>query len=119
MAYDKEAARQKRKSRIRRKVNGTAEKPRLSVYRSTRHMVLQAIDDVAGHTLVSVHTVEKDLKAKFKNNNITVAGEAAAVMAQRAKAKGISSMVFDRNGFAYHGRIRKIAESLRENGIRI
>ncbi len=119
MIYNKEAARQKRKNRIRKKVSGTAEQPRLSVYRSNRYMVLQAIDDVAGHTVVSVHTLEKELKAKLKNNNITTAGEAAAVMAQRAKASGISSMVFDRNGFAYHGRVKKVAESLRENGIKI
>lgn len=119
MINSKEAARQKRKVRIRKKLSGTAEKPRLSVYRSNRHMVLQAIDDVSGRTLVSVHTLEKELKAKFKNNNMVTASEAAVVMAQRAKAGGIGSMVFDRNGFAYHGRIRKVAESLRENGIKI
>ncbi|GMT41622.1 MAG: 50S ribosomal protein L18 [bacterium] len=119
MIFEKRAARLKRKIRIRKKVQGTAERPRLNVFRSNRHLVVQAIDDIAGHTLVSVNTVVKDLKDKMKNNNMAAAREAGTVMAQRAKEKGIDSMVFDRNGYAYHGRIKQIAESLRGNGIHI
>jgi large subunit ribosomal protein L18 len=111
--------REKRKFRIRKNLSGTAEKPRLSVFRSNRHFTVQAIDDVAGRTLVSVNTVEKELKGSIKNNNKKAAVEVATIFAERAKEKKITKMVFDRNGYVYHGRVKQIAESLRKNGIQI
>ena len=119
MSSASKAAREKRKFRIRKKISGTSERPRLVVYRSNKHFFLQAIDDLAGKTVVSASTLEKGLKEKLKGNNITVAGQVAVVLSERAKEKGINAMVFDRNGYAYHGRIKKIAESMRENGIQI
>lgn len=119
MSTDKKVAKQKRKFRIRKKISGTSQRPRLSVYRSNRHLILQAIDDTAGHTLVFVSSIEKQLREKMKGNNMAVAEQVAAIFAERAKEKGIKSMVFDRNGLAYHGRVKKIAENLRENGIEI
>jgi large subunit ribosomal protein L18 len=115
----KRALRAKRRFIIRKKVNGTAERPRLAVFRSNKHFALQVIDDVAGVTLASVFTHEKALKGKFKSNNKATAKEAATILAQRAKKKGISKMVFDRSGYAYHGRVQQIADSMRENGIQI
>lgn len=112
-------ARQKRKFSIRKKIIGSAERPRLSVFKSNRHFTLQAIDDVSGKTVVSVHTLEKGLKGKTKYSNLKGAKEAAAILAGRAKEKGIKQMVFDRNGYLYHGKVKQIAESLRENGIQI
>ena len=111
--------REKRKFRIRKRISGTAARPRLTVYRSNRHFTIQAIDDVAGKTLVSVNTVEKTIAATIKANNKKAAVEIAAIFAERAKEKGITTLVFDRNGYVYHGRVKQIAESLRENGIQI
>jgi large subunit ribosomal protein L18 len=111
--------RDRRKTRIRKKVKGTSERPRLSVFRSNRHLVLQAVDDVSGKTIVSAQTVEKELQGRFAGNNMEAATGLAATLAERAKAKGITKMVFDRSGYAYHGRVKKVAESLRENGITI
>jgi large subunit ribosomal protein L18 len=111
--------RQKRRFRIRKKVMGTAERPRLAVFRSNKHLALQVIDDQKGATLASVFTHEKALKGKFKGNNKAAAKEAATILAQRAKKKGITKMVFDRSGYAYHGRVQQIADSMRENGIQI
>ncbi len=111
--------RKRRKIRIRKDLSGTAERPRLSVFRSNKNLSLQVIDDVAGKTIVSAQTIEKDLKVKFSKNNQETASGLASVLAERAKDKGISKMVFDRNGYAYHGNVKKVAESLRENGITI
>lgn len=116
---EKSRLRERRKFRIRKNVLGTAERPRLSITRSNKHFSLQVIDDAIGQTLVSAFTVEKELKAKFKNNNVEAAKQLAAILAERAKAKGITKMVFDRNGYRYHGRVKQIAESLREHGIQI
>jgi len=111
--------RDRRKFRIRKKLSGTSSRPRLTVTRSNKHLSLQAVDDVAGNTLVSAQTVEKDVKSKLLNNNKGVAVGLAVLFAERAKAKGITEMVFDRNGYAYHGRIKTIADKLREDGIKI
>jgi len=119
MIKGKIANKLKRKARIRKKVSGSALRPRLSVFKSNRHFILQVIDDNAGNTLVSASTLEKELRDKVKNNNIPTAERIALAVAERAKAKGISKMVFDRNGNAYHGKMKKIADSLRENGIQI
>ncbi len=119
MSANKITARKKRKFRIRKKISGTGQRPRLNVFKSNRNFILQVIDDVTGRTLVSAHSEEKDLKGKIKKNNMKGAKEIGLVLAERAKSKGITQMVFDRNGYPYHGRIKQIAESLRENGIRI
>ncbi len=116
---EKSRLRERRKFRIRKTVIGTAQRPRLTVTRSNKHFSLQVIDDSVGNTLVSAFTVEKELKGKFKGNNLEAAKQIAGVLAERAKAKGITTMVFDRNGYRYHGRIKQIAESLREHGIQI
>ena len=109
----------KRKFRIRKKVSGTAERPRLSVFKSNKNFTIQAIDDAAGKTLVSISTMEKDVSGQVKGINMDSAAKVAGILAERAKEKGISKMVFDRNGNVYHGRVKQIAESLRENGIEI
>lgn len=119
MSTATEIARHKRKVRIRKKISGTGERPRLTVFRSNRHLTLQAIDDLTGRTLVFVSSVEKQIREKVKGNNIDAAKQAAALFAERAKKKGIKTMVFDRNGYVYHGRVKQVAESLRENGIKI
>lgn len=119
MEKKKVLLRKKRKFRVRKKISGTSDRPRLSVFRSNRHMSLQVIDDIAGKTLVSAQTVEKELKSRFESNNIQTAAALATILAERAKARGISTMVFDRNGYAYHGRVKQIAESLRKYGIKI
>lgn len=119
MSTATEIARRKRKVRIRKKISGTGERPRLTVFRSNRHLTIQAIDDSTGRTLVFVSSVEKLVREKVKNNNMDAAKQAGVIFAERAKKKGIKNMVFDRNGYVYHGRIKQVAESLRENGIKI
>jgi len=117
--HEKKDLRLKRKFRIRKKIRGSAIRPRITVFKSNKHFTLQVIDDDAGITIASANSVEKDLRPKFKSNNMKTASELAAIVAERAKSKGITKMVFDRNGYVYHGRVKKIAESLRENGIEI
>lgn len=114
------AARLKRKSRVRKKVKGTAEKPRLNVFRSNKHMYVQVIDDVAGKTLVAASTLSEEIKVKTpeEGGKKSYAKEVGLLIAQKAKAQGIESVVFDRNGFLYHGRIRAIAEGAREGGLK-
>jgi large subunit ribosomal protein L18 len=101
--------------RIRRKVHGTAERPRLAVYRSLKHIAVQVIDDVAGRTLVAASSVEKDNKAT--GGNVAGAKAIGKLVAERAKEKGIQKVVFDRGGYLYHGRIRALAEAAREAGL--
>ena len=110
----KAALREKRKKRIRKKVSGTAERPRLSVFRSTRHVYAQVIDDVKGVTLASVHSYKKGATG---NANKAVCSELGKKLAESCKAKNISAVVFDKNGFAYHGRIQALAEGAREGGL--
>lgn len=105
MIYNKKVKRIRRHQRVRAKVAGTAERPRLSVFRSNRRVCLQAIDDGAGKTLIAASAAEAEV--------------AAADMAKKAQAGGIKAMVFDRGGFLYHGRVKKVAEILREAGIKI
>lgn len=115
---DREAARRKRHARIRRKVVGTPERPRLNVFRSLQHIYVQIIDDWAGHTLVSASTVDSELKEKAgglsKTEQARLVGEAAA---ERALEKGIKRVVFDRGGYKHHGRVRALAEAAREKGL--
>ena len=113
---DAKAARLKRHQRIRGKISGTAERPRLSVYRSENHIVAQIIDDVAGVTLCAASSHEKDFAAKGSNcEGATLVGK---TLAERAVAKGIEEVVFDRGGYVYHGRVQALAEGAREGGLK-
>jgi large subunit ribosomal protein L18 len=112
-------SREKRKARIRRKVSGTSDRPRLTVYKSLKHMYAQLVDDVSGKTLVSVGTTSKALKDDVKDDDKTAAAKkVGAALARAAKEKGIEAVVFDRNGFDYHGRIQAVAAAAREAGLK-
>jgi len=111
-------ARIKRKARIRKKIRGNAERPRLSVFRSARHIYAQVIDDRAGATLVSASSVEPTFKEKAKFESKRAAATfIGQLVAQRAIEKGIKQVVFDRNGFLYHGRIKAVSDGAREAGL--
>ena len=110
--------REKKHMRIRNRFSGTAERPRLAVFRSNNHMYAQIIDDTVGNTLVSASTLEKEIKAELnKTNDIEAAAYIGKVIAKRAIDKGITEVVFDRGGFLYHGRIEALAEAAREAGL--
>jgi large subunit ribosomal protein L18 len=114
----KVTSREKRKARIRRKISGTAARPRLTVYRSLKHMYAQLVDDVAGMTLVSVGTTTKALKSEVaEDDKAAAAKKVGTALAKAALAKGITAVVFDRNGFDYHGRVAAIAAGAREGGL--
>lgn len=108
----------KRKKRIRQKVSGTTGRPRMSVFRSTKHIYAQIIDDISGETLVSASTVEKEVRdlGKFENK-VSAARHIGKLIAERAVQKGIKSVVFDRNGFMYHGRVKALSDGAREVGL--
>ncbi len=110
------AARHRRHARLRRKVQGTAERPRLSVHRSNKHMSVQLIDDVNGATLASASTLEGDLRSGA-TGNAEAAAKVGTLIAERAKAAGITAVVFDRGGNKYHGRIASLADAAREAGL--
>ena len=110
------AQRMKRHSRVRGKISGTPERPRLSVFRSENHIYAQVIDDVAGNTLVSASTVEKSFEGN--GSNIEAAKKIGALVAERALQKGIEEVVFDRGGYIYHGRVQALAEGAREAGLK-
>lgn len=114
---DKNAKRQKRHVRSRRYIAGTAEKPRLNVYRSLSNIYAQVIDDVKGVTLVSASTVEKDKKENY-GGNIEAAKVVGKAIAEKALAAGITEVVFDRGGYLYHGRVAALAEAAREAGLK-
>ena len=113
--FDKNAQRLKRHVRVRGKISGTPERPRLSVFRSNANIYAQIIDDVAGVTLVSASTLEKDFEGTGSNKE--AARKIGTVLAERAKAKGITTVVFDRSGYIYHGRVAELAEGAREGGL--
>ena len=113
----KQVIRFKRKKRIRARVEGTAERPRLSVFRSNRHLYVQLVDDVKGHTLVAASTSEEELKGKV-GGTIEGAKTLGNLVAKRALAKNISQVVFDRSGYLYHGRIKALADAAREGGLK-
>jgi len=106
----------RRHARVRGKISGTAERPRLSVFRSENHIYAQLIDDVAGNTLCSASTVEKGFEGK--GGNVEAAKKVGETIAERAKAKGIENVVFDRGGYIYHGRVQALAEGAREGGLK-
>ena len=104
--------------RIRNRFSGTAERPRLAVFRSNNHMYAQIIDDTVGHTLVSASTLQKDVKAELeKTNNVDAAAYLGTVIAKKALEKGINTVVFDRGGFIYQGKIKALADAAREAGL--
>ena len=108
-------ARLRRRRRVRAKVQGSAERPRLSVFRSNRGIGAQLIDDVAGHTLAAVNWTEAELKELARMEQAKRAGE---LLAERAKAAGIEECVFDRGGYRYHGKVKALAEGAREGGLK-
>ena len=110
--------RAKKHMRIRNRFSGTAERPRLAVFRSNNHMYAQIIDDTVGNTLVSASTLEKEVKSELeKTNNVEAAAYLGTVIAKRAVEKGIKVVVFDRGGFIYHGKIAALADAAREAGL--
>lgn len=116
---DKNKSRQKRHMRLRTKIQGTPDRPRLNVFRSSKHIYAQIIDDATGKTIVSASTVEKGVKADLENtSNIDAAKRIGQLAAERALEKGISVVVFDRGGFIYHGRVKALAEAAREAGLK-
>jgi large subunit ribosomal protein L18 len=108
----------RRHFRVRKRVTGTPARPRLVVTRSSRHITAQVVDDTAGHTLASASTLEADLRAASPTaDKSALARQVGALVAQRAQEKGVSTVVFDRGGSAYHGRIAALADGARENGL--
>ena len=108
----------KKHRRIRNHLSGTTERPRLAVFRSNNHMYAQIIDDTVGNTLVSASTTQKDIKAELeKTNNVDAAAHLGTVIAKKALEKGINTVVFDRGGFIYHGKIKALADAAREAGL--
>ena len=114
-SFDKNAQRMKRHVRVRAKISGTTERPRLSVYRSNANIYAQIIDDVSGKTLASASSLEKDFEGNGGNKE--AARKVGKTVAERAKEKGISQVVFDRGGYLYHGRVAELAEGAREGGL--
>lgn len=115
---DKNQARLKRHLRVRKRINGTSERPRLNIFRSSKHMYAQIIDDVAKVTIVSASTQDKELRDQVANGgNIEAARKVGELIAKRAKEKGIEQVVFDRGGYLYHGRIQALADAAREAGL--
>lgn len=104
--------------RLRNRISGTPERPRLAVFRSNNHMYAQIIDDVAGNTLVAASTLEKEIKeAVEKTNNVEAAAQVGTVIAKRALEKGITTVVYDRGGYIYHGKVQALADAAREAGL--
>ena len=110
------AKRLKRRRRVRAKISGTAQRPRISVFRSNRGISAQLVDDVAGHTIAAVSWTEEALREK---QSMEQAGEAGKLLAHRAREAGISNAVFDRGGYRYHGRVQALAEGVREGGLTV
>jgi len=114
----RQQARLKRKKRMRRKIHGTSQRPRLSVFRSARHIYAQIIDDTAGRTLAAASTVDQQAKdaPKFKNK-VAAANFVGKLIGERAHNQGVKEVVFDRNGFLYHGRVKSLSEGARKAGL--
>ena len=115
----KQDIRQRLHDRIRKKIRGTPERPRLAVFRSQGHIYAQVVDDDAGRTLVAASSLDKDLRAKSRRGGtVAAAKEVGTLIASRAREKGIAAVVFDRGGFQYHGRIKALADAAREAGLK-
>lgn len=110
--------RERRKLRIRKRVNGTSERPRLSVFRSARHIYAQVIDDTSGKTIAAASTLSKDLEGQLaESTKVDAAKKVGQLIAKACKDKGITKIVFDRNGYLYHGRVSALAQAAREAGL--
>lgn len=118
MKSSKNAIRVKRHWRLRKHINGTAERPRLNVFRSLNNIYAQVIDDVKGETLVSASTLDKELNGQARGGNKEGAALVGKLVAERAVAKGITTVVFDRGGYVYHGRVAALADAAREAGLK-
>lgn len=109
----------KRKSRVRKEIRGTAERPRLNIYRSNRHIYAQIVEDIAGKTLAAASTLSKDIKGKLKDSKkAEIAKKVGEFIAKKAIAQGVDKVVFDRGGFLYHGRVKAVADGAREAGLK-
>lgn len=117
MAKSKEISRQRRHERIRRNVTGTAERPRLSVYRGLNQIYAQIVDDTKGLTLAAASSLDPSFKGAGNKGNVVMAKEVGGLIAKRATEKGIKQIVFDRSGYLYHGRIKALADAAREAGL--
>ncbi len=118
MKANRREKREIRQKRVRKHVRGTIERPRLCVFRSEKHLYVQVIDDLQGHTLLTVSTLSPDFKGKLKKTkNKDAAKQVGKALAQKCLEQGIKKVVFDRNGFLYHGRVKAVAEGAREAGL--
>ncbi len=118
MAVSSRVARERRRDRVRRRVRGTDLRPRLSVFRSDRHIYVQVVTDESSKTLLAVSTLTAELRAQLaKTADVQAAKQVGLLAARRCQEKGITRVVFDRNGFLYHGRVRAVAEGAREGGL--
>ena len=114
---EKDRKRAKRKFAIRKRITGTAERPRLSVFRSAKHVYVQAIDDVTGHVLAAASDLEPSIKGSLNGAKKERARQIGKAIGEKLKAKNITAVVFDRNGFIYHGRVKEVADGAREAGL--
>jgi large subunit ribosomal protein L18 len=110
--------RERRRQRIRKKIHGTAERPRMTVYKSNKHIYVQMVDDDKMLTIVFVSTLDADFKKQIKGNNVATAKKLGQKAAEAALGKSIKTVTFDRNGFAFHGKIKAVAEGAREKGLK-
>lgn len=118
MSYSKIEARKRRHSRVRKKVLGSQDRPRLNIFKSLNHIYVQIIDDFEGKTLVAASSNDKELKGKIKTGgNVEAAKTVGGLIAKRAVDKGIKKIVFDRGGYSYHGRVKALADAAREKGL--
>jgi large subunit ribosomal protein L18 len=116
-AKSSQVARARRHHRVRKKVSGTPGRPRLAVFRSNRHVVAQVIDDISGRTLAAASSLEASVRAAGPSGNRNAAAAVGKLVAERAKAAGVSQVAFDRGGFLYHGRVAALADAAREAGL--
>ena len=118
MSLTKEEGRERRKRRIRKKISGDSARPRISVFRSTKHIYVQAIDDSKGATLATISTLSEGVKGAVEGNKTEEATAVGKAIAKALLEKGISEVIFDRNGYLYHGRVKALAEGAREGGLK-
>ncbi len=118
VSAERRRGRLRRHRRVRKKIIGTAERPRLAVYRSNRHTAAQIIDDANGHTLAAASTLEQDLRGSDETG-VSAAAAVGRLVAERAAAAGVTTVVFDRGGYAYHGRVAAVADAAREAGMEL
>ena len=117
-AKERLEARKRVRTRVRKKISGTADRPRLTIFKSLNHIYSQAIDDEAGTTLASASSRDKSFESKNKGSNMTVAKEIGSLIADRIKEKGIETVIFDRSGYPYQGKVKALADAAREKGLK-